>query len=84
MTARLFIIISFLLLTINTFAQRKTNSLGFRMGYVKNSFYDESINFKTYNGFVLNPFQVRFVGNTGKNTYIAGLTYISNTPKPGA
>jgi hypothetical protein len=82
MIARLFIFISFLLLSTTTFAQENTTSLGFRMGYVKNSFYDESINFKIYNGFDLNPFHIRFVGNTGKNTYIADLMYVSNTLKP--
>lgn len=82
MTTRFFLIISFLLLVNTTFAQENTTSLGFRMGYIKNSYYDESINFKIYNGFVLNPYQFRFVGNAGKNTYIAGLMYTSNTLKP--
>lgn len=63
-------------------AQVKTNLLGLRAGCVKNTYYDESMNFKIYNGFVFNPYHIRFVRNRDRNTYIADLLYISNVLSP--
>jgi hypothetical protein len=82
MVAKHFIFILPLFLVTATYGQVKTSSLGIRIGYNKNSYYDESINYKIYNGYVINPYQLRFIRNTDKNTYIANLFYISNTLNP--
>lgn len=76
----IFLVLLFLFTTSN--GQIKSNSLGVRIGYTKISYYDETINYKIYNGFAINPYQIRFTRNSNKNTYIANLLYISNTVNP--
>jgi hypothetical protein len=74
---QLFVVVFFL--PDSTYGQTETYSLGLRIGSLKNSHYDESFSYKVYNGVVINPFQLRFVSNTEKNSYIANLLYVTNS-----
>ena len=58
------------------------NLLGVRIGFIKNSYYDESMSFNVFNGIRFNPFQIRYLRNTDKNTYIANILYANNTLSP--
>lgn len=82
MTAKYLISLISIFLVTTTYGQVKTSSLGLRIGYNRNSYYDESINYKIYNGVAFNPYQIRFIRNSDRNTYIANLLYISNTLNP--
>lgn len=61
---------------------QRTRSMGIRAGFNTVTYYDESINYKVYQGSQFNPYQIHFTQYSDKTNLIFNASFLSNSLTP--
>lgn len=61
---------------------QRTRSMGIRTGFNTVTYYDESINYKVYQGSQFNPYQIHFTQNSDKTNMIFNASFLNNSLAP--